>query len=547
MGIASDLADIKEVSDTIVANKVSKFCYTDTAYEDNDANGVNAYDINNEQNIPVGTPAVMKVNETVVTKGWRARASSITRMFMNHMLGRLSYNVNKLTDMMSSLLTSFSASLGTANGIATMNSAGKLSALPDVVNSGDSNIPVQNGTSKFTSGGAYKFFGGITESDSWLNRVFAWAIGRLWKETKGAPITPSEVLYANGLWVAGSNSVNYGTNGFYWSNDGKYWVKGTLNSETINTVGVYAITYNNGLWVAGVSSAGVWWSVDGKVWTQGEGITTPNFSVVPKGICYGNGIWVVVGGVGGGHVYTSTDGKNWTESVLSAPINYFDCVHYADGLFIASGTGAQSSAIGLFWSEDGVTWTKGNGTDVSGIQGFYCVSYANGIWVAGSRMNYEAVGQGLFWSEDGKNWTQGTGGNTGYGFNRVFYGNGLWVAGVSSVANSSSLVWWSEDGKSWTSGTLVDFQADQGQSSFSLQAIHYADGLWLISSPYSGSNPKCQIPWYSFDGKNWHEGEAVSTPTVYTMSIRCLYKANNLWLSGADNTYWSDWFVAFED
>lgn len=133
MGIASDLAGIKEVSDTIVANKVSKFAYTDYAYEHNDANGVDTYNVNNEQNIPLGTPSVMKVNETVVTKGWRARASSITRMLMNHFLGRLSYNVNKLTDMFSSLLTVIGNNMGVANGFASLDANGRIpySQLPE--------------------------------------------------------------------------------------------------------------------------------------------------------------------------------------------------------------------------------------------------------------------------------------------------------------------------------------------------------------------------------------------------------------------------------
>ena len=155
MGIASDLSDIKDISDTIVANKVSKFCYTDTAYENNNANGVSVYNVNNEQNIPTADPSIMKVNETVVTKGWRTRASSITRMFMNHMLGRLSYNVNKLSDMFSSLLTAIDASLDTANGLATVNSSGKISLLDNVVNTGDSDTPAENGTDKFTTGGAF--------------------------------------------------------------------------------------------------------------------------------------------------------------------------------------------------------------------------------------------------------------------------------------------------------------------------------------------------------------------------------------------------------
>ena len=52
---------------------------------------------------------------------------------------------------------------------------------------------------------------------------------------------------------------------------------------------------------------------------------------------------------------------------------------------------------------------------------FYCVYYANGIWVAGCNS------KGLYYSVDGKTWTQSniTSGN----FRFVYYGNGIWVAG----------------------------------------------------------------------------------------------------------------------
>ena len=134
MGLKEELTSIKTtISDGVVANKVSKFAYTDTAYNENDVNGVATYDVTKEQNIPLGTPSVMKVNETVVTKGWRARASSITRMLMNHFLGRISYNLNKANDMINSMLSNIISYLGTANGIATLDTNGRIpyAQLPD--------------------------------------------------------------------------------------------------------------------------------------------------------------------------------------------------------------------------------------------------------------------------------------------------------------------------------------------------------------------------------------------------------------------------------
>ena len=132
--LKEDLTAIKEIQDGLVNNKVARFSYTQNAYDANTVDGVNEYNVNNEQNIPNGTASIMKVNSTVLDKGYRAQASSITRMLMNHFLGRISYNLNKVNDNMKSLIDSLNSHLGTANGIATLDSDGKLSQIqfPDI-------------------------------------------------------------------------------------------------------------------------------------------------------------------------------------------------------------------------------------------------------------------------------------------------------------------------------------------------------------------------------------------------------------------------------
>ena len=120
--LKDEIEAIKRLQDGIVKNKVANFAYTDEAYTKNNADGVEIYDINQSQNIPVPDPDVLKVNPTVLTKGYRAQASSVTRMLMNHFFGRTSYNLNKVNDFFLSLLTKLSAYLGKANGIATLDS-----------------------------------------------------------------------------------------------------------------------------------------------------------------------------------------------------------------------------------------------------------------------------------------------------------------------------------------------------------------------------------------------------------------------------------------
>ena len=128
-----DLSAIKEVEDKIVANKVARFAYTDEAYTTNDANGVAEYNVSKEQNIPTADASVLKVNETVLSKGYRAQASSITRMLVNHFFGRMSYNLNKVNDIVSNLITTLIGHRGTANGFATLDENGRIpySQLPE--------------------------------------------------------------------------------------------------------------------------------------------------------------------------------------------------------------------------------------------------------------------------------------------------------------------------------------------------------------------------------------------------------------------------------
>ena len=128
-----DLSAIKEVEDKIVANKVARFAYTDEAYTTNDANGVAEYNVDKEQNIPTADASVLKVNETVLSKGYRAQASSVTRMLLNHFFGRMSYNLNKVNDIVSNLIATLIGHRGTANGFATLDENGRIpySQLPE--------------------------------------------------------------------------------------------------------------------------------------------------------------------------------------------------------------------------------------------------------------------------------------------------------------------------------------------------------------------------------------------------------------------------------
>ena len=279
--LMEELTAIKAVEDKLTANKVANFAYTDHAYNNplTEADGVETYDVDNEQNIPVANASILKVNTTILTKGWRAQASAITRMLMNHFLGRCSYNLNKVNDLFSLFLTKLMAYMGQSDGVATLDTNGvlPLTQLPKTSTSMD-------GSEKaFTSGGMFDYtFGSITAS-SWLGKVFGHLFGRKWIHGTGAnTIYDMHCLaHANGLWVCGSSG-----HGLWWSEDGKAWTQGTGANTTYN---MKYLAYANGLWVCGSSNHGMWWSEDGKAWTQGTGSDT---SYSAQDLVYANGIWV---------------------------------------------------------------------------------------------------------------------------------------------------------------------------------------------------------------------------------------------------------------
>ena len=552
--ITQDLQSIKTVEDTLTSNKVARFAYTQQAYTDNDANGVTEYNPNQEQNIPVADASVMKVNSSILNLGWRTQASALTRMLMNHFLGRISYNLNKVNDNVSAILSALIAKIGQAEGIATLDANGLIpySQLPEdflelkgywnastntpaladgTGTIGDFYFVEVAGTQDLGSGEQYFAVGdrvlydgsvwknvssgfirkinnqvpdiqgnktltvgnnSLNITKGFLGAVFGRLLGRVWHQGTGVSTfyTMQYLVYANGLWVCGSAN-----SGMWWSEDGKAWTKGT--GKNTNRWMQYLV-YVNGLWVCGSANAGMWWSEDGKAWTQGKGANT---ACAMQYLVYANGLWVC-GSYGNG-MWWSEDGKAWTKGTGKNTNRYMQYLVYANGLWVCGSTNA-----GMWWSEDGKAWTQGTGANTPYAMQYPV--YANGLWVCGS------TSHGNWWSEDGKAWTQGTGANTSYAMQYLVYANGLWVCG-----SKSNGIWWSEDGKAWTQGTGMN-------TSYTMQYPVYANGLWVCGSESNGI-------WWSEDGKAWTQGTGKNANSW----MQDLVYANGLWVCGSkSNGMW---------
>lgn len=549
MSLSTDLTVLKNKENTLVSNKVCNFAYDDTAYADDTstgADGVEIYNYNNHNNIPVADHTILKVNPTILSKGFRSQVSTLSRMLLNHIFGRVSYNLNKTVDVVNAMLTTLLSYLGTANGLATLDSTGRLPysqlALSAVEYKGawnaDTNTPaLASGTGTYgdeyivsvagtqdlgegsiayavgdrviyngsiwqrISSGSVRTVNGkdpdltgnveITAEDVDTPDVYMYdksTLGKTWTKVTTSSFTGGFSYYANGLWQTCSSS------GIWWSEDGKTWTQGSGGeSYTFN-----AVYYSDGLWVA-CSSHGLWYSSDGKSWTQATGDTSSYtfYSVIGF-----NGLWIA--GSSSHGVWWSTDGATWTQGT---GFGNYTCenVHYANGIWLASYDPAVVTEFSLYWSVDGKTWTHATAGNVAV---FIKTIFANsGMWVVGTD-------KGLWWSTNGKTWTQSTGTTTSYTFYGVCYGNGIWV--VSSNAHG---LWWSTDGKNWT-------QVTGDTSSYRFNAVCYANGIWVAGSSSHGL-------WWSTDGKTWTQ---VTGDTATDSFLSNIY-ANNKMFVTHPNTY----------
>ena len=328
MGIASDISALKTKSDTLTDNKVSRFAYTETAYANDDADGVTVYDIENAQNIPVGTPSVMKVNQTVVDKGYRARASSLTRMLLNHFLGRISYNLNKVNDWFNTLLANLYDSLGTADGIATLDSTGRI----PYSQSPENTILSMNNTTPDEYGNVEAILGNnVPMTSDMILQTYAYDMLKSVPES----VKDDETWYCRMKFIQG-HWYNFGSSTAYTkcrrsvtSNiESAYEL--LFESFTMNTIvdilgdDDHTIVALTAKYSSGNMNSSILVSTDsGETWTE---VVASFRSPLPQNrssvefdsvLAYGNGVWLInLGGytsdTSGSQFMISDDAVNWT-------------------------------------------------------------------------------------------------------------------------------------------------------------------------------------------------------------------------------------------
>lgn len=207
--------------------------------------------------------------------------------------------------------------------------------LGNVVNTGDSGTPAQNGTSKFTTGGAFNFFR-TTSYEQWVVWALSHRLGQKWLAGSGIPAAASSIYTctANGMFFAAAGS----SGALYASSNGISWQATNITSGLTYMV---CVVYFKNVYVL-LGDAKIYWSSNGTSWTQSSLSFTPSiFGFATNGS-------VLVHAATNGLIY-STDGKTWAACTgTGLPTTQArGLVAYANGAFIYSPL-AEVSALSTF-------------------------------------------------------------------------------------------------------------------------------------------------------------------------------------------------------
>lgn len=233
--------------------------------------------------------------------------------------------------------------------------------------------------------------------------------------------------------IGGSNKVAYSTDGINW-----------VENVRTETKDWYDITYGNGKYVGIIKNNSEKRvsivSTDGINWNTLE--TTPPDYPYWSSVCFGNGKFVRVSDEYSTRAGYSTDGKNWTETVLPYEISWKK-VFYVNNKFIAMGGGDKFA-----YSSDGINW---NGANLPKYGSWSSIVYGKGIYIA---VNGQYASREIIYSTDGMNWTLSSLPPVVYRLDKncIAYGDGKFII-VDGYLNSNKALY-SIDGLSWGVKTL---------------------------------------------------------------------------------------------
>lgn len=522
----------KETNLTSSNGKVANFAYTQEAYDEDSYSGQSDFDVSRGNNIPLGTSSVLKTNNTVLEKGVRSQASSLTRHLLNHFFGRVSYNLNKANDWIKDLATALKDNLGEPNGIATLGENGKLDGAQspfasEIPMDNESNNNVKDYIQKMTIspllGGIWKYgINGGTGTGAWITPVFAkgrWVTadrsissalgirysydGITWADSNITNRSFSKIAYGNNTWVATSNNedgIKYSSDGITWEDCG-ITAGSPTNLIYIEGVGFFAsIVQNIG---TDVYTKTILFSSNGQSWELKPLSGTFNNDYITKVFLFINSSeeYILLVATGAGISYAVYDPdfgafNNWVKVTTGRLDNNVLTLCVGDNAVVGAST--TSGKGGIYYSKNGYDWDYGRKSAFNVDGYFYTPVFSNGVFVATHAYKPSTTGnQGAVTSYDGRTWYNATGTDfSTTNWNRITCANGRWIATCASTpSHSNKGVMWSNDG--------INFiQSDSSNIELVNQPIYFC-GVWIGICYKTGDVPY-SIYLSRNEGKSWH-------------------------------------------
>ncbi len=272
-----------------------------------------------------------------------------------------------------------------------------------------------------------------------------------------------------------------------------------------------------------ISTDGKTWEITAE-WSQPGGDDGNNLMAA----VWGKGQFVVAGGGGGGptgagHILTSKDGREWTETLKDK--SRINPVVFGGDRFIAGKSTYPSGT--LIWSTDGAKWNDGAKIATKSYTHFRGGAYGNGVFVLTG--NGKKDDKEIFWavaSPDGEKITSERHDLPGQG--RIVFGGGQFVmmagnSDVGLVQSKDGIEWLPvelpDDAKvSWLVSTGDTLLAGNGKVAFSSRdglkwqafdmvakhGVAWSDGHRFITTNWPGKM------MYSPDGKTWINGNELT-------------------------------------
>jgi len=192
----------------------------------------------------------------------------------------------------------------------------------------------------------------------------------------------SDIAYGNGMFIAvGGNYGKMATS----TDNGVTWTA-VSDSKLGNTEydSIYAIVYENNIFIAGGRNGKMATSSDGATWTAVSDSTFENDAIYT--IAYNNKMFVAGGS--NGKIATSTDnGVTWT-AVLDSKFDYenINAIVYGNNMFVAVGDHGKMAT-----SSDGTTWTAVSNSKFGYDNSIYALVYGNNMFIAAGIEQYQDI------------------------------------------------------------------------------------------------------------------------------------------------------------